>query len=132
MPWGWGGSGRQRVPGAYWRVGDDFIGDPPHESQGWYSVYDGDTSTLELLRQGFSVGHVPPMPPDPPTPPPIGPVPVCHSNHEDDAYEELCEGWCTDNSHCTYCKCQACRPLCADHPVGAAGAPCPRHTSCPP
>lgn len=132
MPWGWGGSGRQRVPGAYWRVGDDFIGDPPHESQGWYSVYDGDTSTLELLRQGFSVGHVPPMPPDPPTPPPIGPVPVCHSNHEDDAYEERCEGWCTDNSHCTYCKCQACRPLCADHPVGAAGAPCPRHTSCPP
>ena len=35
-------------PGAY--AGQDtFLGDPPHESQGWYSVYDND-STMALVR----------------------------------------------------------------------------------
>ena len=48
--WAWAGSGRPKQPKAIWTMGDDFIGDPPHEHQGWYSVYDADTSTLKLLK----------------------------------------------------------------------------------
>jgi len=40
--WTW--SGRAR-PGEAW------IGDPPHERPGWYSVYDADASTLRLIRK---------------------------------------------------------------------------------
>lgn len=49
--WAWGGEGRPRVPHAVWKKGDDFIGDPPHEYQGWYSVYDQDETTLEVIRE---------------------------------------------------------------------------------
>ncbi|MCB0634656.1 MAG: cellulase family glycosylhydrolase [Saprospiraceae bacterium] len=49
--WAWGGSGRPRVPKAIWQTGDDLIGDPPHEYQGWYSVYDKDQSTLDIIRK---------------------------------------------------------------------------------
>ena len=49
MPWAWAGEGRPRSPGGYWQAGDDNIGDPPHEPQGWYSVYNSDVSTLQLL-----------------------------------------------------------------------------------
>jgi mannan endo-1,4-beta-mannosidase len=49
--WAWGGSGRPRIPEAIWKPGDDLIGDPPHELQGWYSVYDTDTSTLEIIKK---------------------------------------------------------------------------------
>ena len=34
-----------------WKSGDDFIGDPPHEEQGWYSVYDKDFSTIEIIKE---------------------------------------------------------------------------------
>ena len=30
--------------------GDDWIGDPPHEIPGWYSVYDTDESTLVIIE----------------------------------------------------------------------------------
>ena len=36
-------------PGEFWKPGDPFIGDPPHEKQGWYSVYDKD-STVSLIK----------------------------------------------------------------------------------
>jgi mannan endo-1,4-beta-mannosidase len=50
LPWAWAGEGRPLVPyGSHWSPGDPWIGDPPHEAQGWYSMYDGDTSTLEDL-----------------------------------------------------------------------------------
>ena len=49
--WAWAGEGRPRVPKVIWRKGDDFIGDPPHEYQGWYSVYDKDESTLKTIRK---------------------------------------------------------------------------------
>lgn len=42
--WAYGGSGRPSVNGGWWKPGDDFTGDPPHERQGWYSVYDKDTT----------------------------------------------------------------------------------------
>lgn len=48
--WAWGGEGR--AAHADWRfaVGDtSYMGDPPHEPQGWYSVLDGDDSTLALI-----------------------------------------------------------------------------------
>jgi mannan endo-1,4-beta-mannosidase len=49
--WAWGGEGRPRAAEAIWKPGDDFIGDPPHETQGWYSVYDRDTSTNAVIRE---------------------------------------------------------------------------------
>lgn len=48
--WAWAGQGRPRSAKAIWKAGDDFIGDPPHEHQGWYSVYDTDSSTLDILE----------------------------------------------------------------------------------
>ncbi|RKR14921.1 mannan endo-1,4-beta-mannosidase [Maribacter vaceletii] len=48
--WAWGGFGRPDVPKAFWKINDDFIGDPPHEAQGWYSVYDKDISTLQIIK----------------------------------------------------------------------------------
>ena len=48
--WAYGGQGRPRNNGGeYWKAGDDFTGDPPHEKQGWYSVYDTDTSTKDVI-----------------------------------------------------------------------------------
>jgi len=41
--WAWGGEGRPDDPAPQW------IGDPPHEIPGWYSVYDADTSTLAVI-----------------------------------------------------------------------------------
>jgi mannan endo-1,4-beta-mannosidase len=38
--WAWGGRSRP---------GDPWIGDPPHETPGWYSVYNTDTSTLAII-----------------------------------------------------------------------------------
>lgn len=46
--WGWGGSGRPRD--LVWQPGDDFLCDPPHEPQGWYSVFDCDTTTIEIIK----------------------------------------------------------------------------------
>jgi mannan endo-1,4-beta-mannosidase len=45
--WAWAGEGR---PDQGW------TGDPPHEPQGWYSVYDTDRTTLVLLRE-TAAGH---------------------------------------------------------------------------
>jgi mannan endo-1,4-beta-mannosidase len=49
--WAWGGEGRPREIQGWWKMGDDFIGDPPHEEQGWYSVYDTDTSTHTVIKK---------------------------------------------------------------------------------
>ena len=38
--WAWGGASRP---------GDDWLGDPPHETPGWYSVYDRDKSTITII-----------------------------------------------------------------------------------
>ena len=39
--WAWSGEARP---------GDAWVGDPPHEKPGWYSVYDTDNSTLKIIR----------------------------------------------------------------------------------
>jgi mannan endo-1,4-beta-mannosidase len=49
--WAWAGEGRPRVPNGMWQLGDNFIGDPPHEAQGWYSVYDTDNSTKQVIKK---------------------------------------------------------------------------------
>jgi mannan endo-1,4-beta-mannosidase len=49
--WGWGGSGRPMHPDHRMQRGETaYVGDPPHEPQGWYSVFDNDASTLALIR----------------------------------------------------------------------------------
>jgi len=48
--WAWAGEGRPKTPyGSMWQSGDEWIGDPPHEQQGWYSVYDTDSTTLAKI-----------------------------------------------------------------------------------
>jgi mannan endo-1,4-beta-mannosidase len=54
--WAWAGEGRPREARAIWQAGDDFIGDPPHEHQGWYSVYDTDEPTLKVIRK-WAIGE---------------------------------------------------------------------------
>jgi mannan endo-1,4-beta-mannosidase len=49
--WAWGGAGRSANPDYWWKPGDDFIGDPPQEEQGLYSVFDSDASTLAIIRE---------------------------------------------------------------------------------
>jgi mannan endo-1,4-beta-mannosidase len=49
--WGWGGEGRAQHPDHRFHPGDtDYVGDPPHEPQGWYSVFDVDRSTEAVIR----------------------------------------------------------------------------------
>ena len=48
--WGWAGAGRHRH--KTWEVGDDYLCDPPHEPQGWYSVFDNDSTTISLIQHG--------------------------------------------------------------------------------
>ena len=47
--WGWGGKGLPRD--LVCQKGDDYICDPPHEPQGWYSVFDSDSSTIEIIKR---------------------------------------------------------------------------------
>jgi mannan endo-1,4-beta-mannosidase len=49
--WAWSGEGRPAPQKPFWKDGDAWLGDPPHEMQGWYGVYDSDQSTLEILAQ---------------------------------------------------------------------------------
>ena len=49
--WAWAGEGRPKVPTGLWKPGHQFIGDPPHEGQGWYSVYNSDSSTIAVIKK---------------------------------------------------------------------------------
>jgi mannan endo-1,4-beta-mannosidase len=49
--WGWGGEGRSPNSDNRWRTGDPFVCDPPMEAQGLNSVYDTDSSTIQILKQ---------------------------------------------------------------------------------
>ncbi len=48
--WSYSGEGRPPRPGQYWQKGDTFIGDPPHELQGWYGVYNEDSTTINVVK----------------------------------------------------------------------------------
>jgi len=63
--WAWGGEGRPPKPGGTWMPGDPWLGDPPHELQGWYSVYDADNSTARVIKKyaaRFAALGTPPAP----------------------------------------------------------------------
>ena len=47
--WAWAGEGRPNKERRIWNIEDPWIGDPPHENQGWYSVYDTDT-TVSIIK----------------------------------------------------------------------------------
>ena len=50
--WAWGGEGRAEHADRLFVRGDtSYLGDPPHEPQGWYSVFDSDASTQALIRR---------------------------------------------------------------------------------
>ncbi len=50
--WTYSGKGRpnEERKNRYWKAGDPLLGDPPHEKQGWYSVFDTDESTLQTIQ----------------------------------------------------------------------------------
>jgi len=49
--WAWGGAGRALHPDYHMLRGEtSYVGDPPHEPQGWYSVFNTDTSTQALIK----------------------------------------------------------------------------------
>lgn len=55
--WAWSGEGRPRANACWWHAGDDFTGDPPHELQGWYSVYNTDTATHKVINKFSNLMH---------------------------------------------------------------------------
>ena len=49
--WAWGGAGRALNADYHMKRGETaYMGDPPHEPQGWYSVFNTDTSTQALIK----------------------------------------------------------------------------------
>lgn len=49
--WAWGGFGKVSTPGDVSNNHMEFIGDPAHEPQGWYSVFESDQTTLKLIKE---------------------------------------------------------------------------------
>lgn len=50
--WAWNGEARAAHADSRFAEGDHaYMGDPPHEPQGWYGLFDGDASTLRLVRE---------------------------------------------------------------------------------
>ena len=47
--WSWGGEGRP-LDHRWWVEGDPLTGDPPHEVQGKYAIFDADASTLKNIQ----------------------------------------------------------------------------------
>jgi len=47
--WTWSGEGRPVKDQTYWKLGDNYLGDPPVEEQGLNSVFDTD-STVKLIE----------------------------------------------------------------------------------
>ena len=49
--WAWTGESRPLEPfGNLWKKGDPLLGDPAHEEQGWYGVYNTDESTIQIIE----------------------------------------------------------------------------------
>ena len=69
--WGWGGEGRAQHPDHHFVRGDtSYVGDPPHEPQGWYSVFDVDSSTKRVVEDYSSALRTLPSTLPPPEAPP--------------------------------------------------------------
>ena len=48
--WGWGGFAEQTPGHIYWEPGDDYTGDPAQEQQGLNSVFDTDSTTVQIIK----------------------------------------------------------------------------------
>ncbi|HKO52012.1 MAG TPA: beta-mannosidase [Polyangiaceae bacterium] len=49
--WAWNGEARAEHADHRFQDGDrNYMGDPPHEPQGWYGNFDSDSAMLELIR----------------------------------------------------------------------------------
>jgi mannan endo-1,4-beta-mannosidase len=49
--WAWNGEGRAVHGDHRFKLGDTaWLGDPPHEPQGWYGVFDTDAATCDIIR----------------------------------------------------------------------------------
>ena len=53
--WSWGGEGRP-LDHRWWVEGDPLTGDPPHEVQGKYAIFDADASTLKKIQASLDLG----------------------------------------------------------------------------
>ena len=49
--WAFGGKARPIKGQTMWKEGDDYMGDPPMEPQGLYSIFDSDKSTWKLIKK---------------------------------------------------------------------------------
>lgn len=49
--WAFGGEGRASNNTYQWKLGDEFTGDPPMEQQGLNSIFNTDSTTLNLIKQ---------------------------------------------------------------------------------
>lgn len=49
--WAYSGEGRSGGESIFWELNDDYLGDPPHEEQGLYSVFNSDTTTIKLIAK---------------------------------------------------------------------------------
>ncbi len=49
--WGW--AGEAPADSAEWSPGDPYAADPPHERQGWYSVFDTDSTTIDIIKSAI-------------------------------------------------------------------------------
>lgn len=50
--WAWNGVGRAAHGDHRFKPGDtSWLGDPPHEPQGWYGVFDSDRSTRAIIKE---------------------------------------------------------------------------------
>ncbi len=62
--WAWGGEAHGVRNDGVWKPGDQLLGDPPHEPQGFNAVYDTDSTTVHILKRHaekmFQLTHGPP------------------------------------------------------------------------
>jgi mannan endo-1,4-beta-mannosidase len=51
--WAWNGEARAQHPDHHFIAGVDtqYMGDPPHEPQGWYGNFDSDAEMLAIIRE---------------------------------------------------------------------------------
>jgi mannan endo-1,4-beta-mannosidase len=47
--WAFGGTARPRSGQVFWKLGDEFMGDPPMEEQGLNTVFDSDKTTWSVI-----------------------------------------------------------------------------------
>lgn len=48
--WAFAGTARPIKGQLFWKKGNEYMGDPPMEEQGLYSIFDSDQSTLEVIK----------------------------------------------------------------------------------